>query len=98
MCCGNGYHPRANGVNGAGRGARPCNPRESHAMQPFETVYVDTEVVACNGSGGALGHPKVYLNLSAEGKIECPYCSRLFIHETKRAQPTAGSPAAAPKP
>jgi uncharacterized Zn-finger protein len=78
--------------------ASALNPRESQAMQPFETVYVETDVVACNGSGGALGHPKVYLNLSAEGKIECPYCSRLFIHETNRAQPAAGSPAAAPKP
>jgi hypothetical protein len=49
------------------------------------------------------GHPKVYLNLSAEGKIECPYCSRLFVHESKRGQPlaagpVAGGPEAAPKP
>jgi uncharacterized Zn-finger protein len=72
-------------------------------MQPFEVVYVQTQVVACNGGGGALGHPKVYLNLSAEGKIECPYCSRLFVHESKRGQPltagpAAGGPQAAPKP
>jgi uncharacterized Zn-finger protein len=72
-------------------------------MQPFEVIYVSTEVVACNGGGGALGHPRVYLNLSAEGKIECPYCSRLFVHESKRGQPLAsgsiaGSPQAAPKP
>jgi len=48
-------------------------------MQPFETIYVDDTIVACNGGGGALGHPRVYLNLSVEGKVECPYCSRLFI-------------------
>ncbi|HKT17803.1 MAG TPA: zinc-finger domain-containing protein [Stellaceae bacterium] len=48
-------------------------------MQPFETIYVAENVVACNGGGGALGHPLVYLNLSADGKVECPYCSRLFI-------------------
>ncbi len=48
-------------------------------MQPFETIYVDENVVACNGGGGALGHPRVYLNLSTEGKVECPYCSRLFV-------------------
>ena len=48
-------------------------------MQPFETIYIDTMVAACNGGGGPLGHPKVYLNLSAEGKVECPYCSRLFV-------------------
>jgi uncharacterized Zn-finger protein len=76
-----------------------------NAMQPFEIVYVKTDVVACSGSGddGIGGHPRVYLNLSAEGKIECPYCSRLFIHESKRGElpaagPVAGSPTAAPKP
>ncbi len=34
--------------------------------------------VACDGGGGALGHPKVYLELDAEGKVCCPYCSRLY--------------------
>jgi uncharacterized Zn-finger protein len=48
-------------------------------MQPFETIYVEENVVACNGGGGPLGHPRVYLNLSTAGKVECPYCSRLYI-------------------
>ena len=74
-----------------------------NSMQPFEIVYVKTDVVACAGGGGVGGHPRVYLNLSAEGKIECPYCSRLFVHESKRGQPlaagsAAGGPEAAPKP
>jgi uncharacterized Zn-finger protein len=54
-------------------------------MQPFETIYVDTMVAACNGGGGPLGHPKVYLNLAADGKVECPYCSRLFVHQSQRS-------------
>jgi uncharacterized Zn-finger protein len=53
-------------------------------MHPFETIYIDSMVAACNGGGGPLGHPKVYLNLSAEGRVECPYCSRLFIHQSQR--------------
>ena len=53
-------------------------------MQPFETIYIDSLVAACNGGGGPLGHPKVYLNLSAAGQVECPYCSRLFIHQARR--------------
>ena len=48
-------------------------------MQPFETIEVDEPVVACNGGGGALGHPRVFLNLTSTGRIECPYCSRLFV-------------------
>jgi len=76
---------------------------EMNSMQPFEIIGVDTDVVACSGGGGVGGHPRVFLNLSAEGKIECPYCSRLFVHESRRGQPlsagpVAGSPGAAPKP
>jgi uncharacterized Zn-finger protein len=48
-------------------------------MQPFETIHVDTNLVACDGDGGVGGHPRVYLNLSGAGSVECPYCSRLFI-------------------
>jgi len=61
-------------------------------MQPFETVYVNNAMVSCDGSGGALGHPKVYLNLSADGEIECPYCSRLFVHESKRGHESLPAP------
>ncbi|HEY5209220.1 MAG TPA: zinc-finger domain-containing protein [Stellaceae bacterium] len=52
-------------------------------MQPFETVYVDTVVVACDGTHTG-GHPRVYLNLAAAGQIECPYCSRTFILKVER--------------
>ena len=63
-------------------------------MQPFETIYVDEPIVACNGGGGALGHPLVYLNLSVEGKVECPYCSRLFIRGAPPpSQPRPQTPA-----
>jgi uncharacterized Zn-finger protein len=47
-------------------------------MQPFETIYVDKTVVACDGTEEG-GHPRVYLNLATAGRIECPYCSRLYI-------------------
>ena len=47
--------------------------------EPFETITVDTDRVACDGGGGALGHPKVYLNLGPERRVECPYCSRLYV-------------------
>ena len=59
-------------------------------MPPFETIYVDSDTVACNGGGGALGHPRVYLNLAA-GRVECPYCSRLYL---RRAAADSAGPAA----
>jgi uncharacterized Zn-finger protein len=50
-------------------------------MPPFETIATDEMIVACNGDGGPLGHPRVYLNLAPRGEVECPYCSRLFVNE-----------------
>jgi uncharacterized Zn-finger protein len=55
---------------------------------PFETIYIDQMVAACNGGGGPLGHPRVYLNLAPAGRAECPYCSRLFLN---RATPASGA-------
>jgi uncharacterized Zn-finger protein len=54
-------------------------PRRVIVTEPFETITVDTDRVACDGGGGPLGHPKVYLNLGAEKRVECPYCSRLYV-------------------
>lgn len=36
--------------------------------------------VSCDGGGGALGHPKVYLDLT-EGRAVCPYCGKVFTAE-----------------
>ncbi|XP_008329464.1 NADH dehydrogenase [ubiquinone] iron-sulfur protein 6, mitochondrial [Cynoglossus semilaevis] len=40
---------------------------------------VTTRVVSCDGGGGALGHPKVYLNLDKDTKVgTCGYCGKRF--------------------
>lgn len=46
---------------------------------PDETVFVDQPVVECDGGGGALGHPLVYLNMGDKNEIVCTYCSRRFV-------------------
>ncbi len=48
------------------------------APAPPETIEVEETTVACDGGGGALGHPKVYLTLK-NGRAECGYCDRLFV-------------------
>jgi len=48
-------------------------------LEPLETVEVDSNVVACDGSDAALGHPRVYLNIGKEGFVDCPYCDRRFV-------------------
>ena len=46
----------------------------------FETITVTTATVACDGnSAEGLGHPRVYLDLTADGSIVCPYCSRTYV-------------------
>ena len=59
---------------------------------PFETIYIDEMVAVCSGGEGPLGHPRVYLNLAPAGKIECPYCSRLFVNRATSAGGAGGSP------
>ncbi len=44
-----------------------------------ETAYVDEEIVACDGGIGALGHPRVFLNMEGKGFVDCPYCDKRFI-------------------
>lgn len=49
-------------------------------MTPFETIETDEMVAACNGGGGPLGHPRIYMNLAPNGRAECPYCSRVYLN------------------
>ncbi len=34
--------------------------------------------VSCNGEGGALGHPLIWLTYGQDGSVTCPYCSKKF--------------------
>ena len=44
-----------------------------------EIVEVEDTRVSCEGVGGALGHPKVYLEMGEKDFVECPYCDRRFV-------------------
>jgi uncharacterized Zn-finger protein len=61
-------------------------------MTPFETVETDETIVACSGSGGPMGHPRVYLNLAPSGQVECPYCSRVFVNRGMAPHDDAAAP------
>lgn len=34
--------------------------------------------VACDGGGGALGHPKTYLDMGMDTEVTCKYCGRVY--------------------
>ena len=44
-----------------------------------EIVRVHTQRVACDGVGGALGHPRVWVDLGESGTADCGYCDRRFV-------------------
>lgn len=44
-----------------------------------EVVYVRSRRVACDGVGGALGHPLVWLEMGDQDFVECGYCDRRFV-------------------
>lgn len=44
-----------------------------------EKTIVHEPAVVCDGGKGALGHPRVFLPLTAGGDIVCPYCSRVLV-------------------
>lgn len=47
-------------------------------MDEEEVIIADSMTVACDGGGGALGHPRVYLKFDDSDEIVCPYCSRTY--------------------
>ncbi|MBR72529.1 MAG: hypothetical protein CMM30_06255 [Rhodospirillaceae bacterium] len=51
---------------------------------PPETIESESKQVSCNGDGGPLGHPLVYLNMGEKDWVECPYCDRKFIYKPKK--------------
>jgi uncharacterized Zn-finger protein len=46
---------------------------------PPEVVVVRSKRVACDGVGGALGHPRVWLEMGEADFVECLYCDRRFV-------------------
>lgn len=58
-----------------------------NTIKPFEMIETHHDHVACDGGGGALGHPRIYLNIDASvGQIVCPYCSRTYVLKSSRSR------------
>src|SRR5580698_4437336 len=75
------------------RGARACQagrarrrhierlamPIDAPGPGSPEVVTVRSRRIACDGVGGALGHPRVYLEMGEADFVECGYCDRRFV-------------------
>ncbi len=55
-----------------------------------EIVPVTSRRVACDGVGGALGHPRVWMEMGDGDFVECGYCDRRFVlasdHERRESE------------
>ncbi|HJM60974.1 MAG: zinc-finger domain-containing protein [Alphaproteobacteria bacterium] len=54
-------------------------------MATDERIEVESTVFACDGGGGAFGHPRVYLRLGEDRTSKCPYCGRHFVLKRETA-------------
>ncbi|MDP3659458.1 MAG: zinc-finger domain-containing protein [Phenylobacterium sp.] len=57
----------------------PAEPALSSTLPAPETITVRSGRIACDGVGGALGHPRVWLEMGEADFVECPYCDRRFV-------------------
>ena len=57
----------------------PAKPALTPDLPPPEVIQVRSKRVACDGVGGALGHPRVWLEMGEADFVECTYCDRRFV-------------------
>ncbi len=79
----------------SGGGAHAAyNPARDFARPP-EIIISDSRRVACDGGGGALGHPRVYYDMGEDDFVECRYCDRRFVLRGSPADPERAASAGA---
>jgi uncharacterized Zn-finger protein len=62
------------------QGAASQDPEHPMSVPEPETIEVSKTRVACDGGGGPLGHPRVWLQIDPEtGFVECGYCDRRYV-------------------
>ena len=58
---------------------------KSNTATTVVQINANETEVACDGGGGVLGHPLVYLPIGSKSHIVCYYCGRRF--EKKQLKP-----------
>ena len=52
------------------------------SIPPPQIFRVTSTRVACDGEeDGVPGHPRVWLQMGAEGWVDCGYCDRRYVFE-----------------
>ena len=61
----------------------------ANSIPPSEIIVTAEHRIACDGGGGALGHPKVFLEMGEGDFVECPSCDRRFVRAGSSEDPKA---------
>jgi len=71
-----------------------AKPEVANAVPPPEVFVVHSKRIACDNVGGALGHPRVWLEMGEANFVDCLYCDRRYVLaagdeglESERADP-----------
>eukprot|EP00158_Paraphelidium_tribonemae_P005569 Partr_v1_DN27408_c2_g1_i5_m72373 putative NADH dehydrogenase (ubiquinone) Fe-S protein 6 len=57
---------------------QPQPPAAIEMINAQPIIKVESRTAVCDGGGGPLGHPKVYINLDRDGANVCKYCGLRF--------------------
>lgn len=52
---------------------------EKASIDPAKSEVVTSHKVSCNGGGGALGHPRVWMEMGGDEYAQCKYCDKRFV-------------------
>jgi uncharacterized Zn-finger protein len=50
-----------------------------------EKIFVGVKEFQCMGARPPFDHPHIYLDMGADNQILCPYCSTLYVHDSRLA-------------
>ena len=54
--------------------------------QGAEKIFVGVKELQCMCARPPFDHPHVYLDMGQDSQILCPYCSTLFIYDSRLAE------------
>lgn len=51
----------------------------------MEKIFIGVKEFNCMGARPPFDHPHVFLDMGAESHVLCPYCSTLYVHDSRLA-------------
>lgn len=56
--------------------------RDKVVSNYINSITTVSKKVVCDGTGDALGHPKIYMEMT-DDNIACSYCGKIFTYKKK---------------